>query len=340
MRTVSKRISGIFICLFLLLLPSFAFAAENIDLDQQVSLDISFRDKGEPIVGAEFDLYYVAEVSPDADFLLQGDFAGYPVRVNGLDSSGWKDLAFTLASYAQRDGLEPLDSGESDRRGRLSFPEEQDALAPGLYLLIGHRHVQDGRIYTVEPLLVCLPSLDENQEHWLYDVSLAVKHSSKPESDGEEYSDYKVLKVWEDEGYAQLRPQEVVVQLLRDGQLYDSILLNAENNWRYTWEDLPADSSWTVVEEVPAGYTAVISREGRTFVLTNSYQPNPDEPSIPSKEPEDPTPPTVEPEEPTPSVPTLPQTGQLWWPVPLLFMAGLFLLVLGMLRRRSDSHEE
>lgn len=35
--------------------------------------------------------------------------------------------------------------------------------------------------------------------------------------------------------------------------------------------------------------------------------------------------------------PTLPQTGQLWWPVPMLLAAGLFLIVLGLLRGRRYS---
>jgi len=39
----------------------------------------------------------------------------------------------------------------------------------------------------------------------------------------------------------------------------------------------------------------------------------------------------------TPTPPSLPQTGQLWWPVPVLAAAGLFCLVLGLLRRREDA---
>lgn len=36
-----------------------------------------------------------------------------------------------------------------------------------------------------------------------------------------------------------------------------------------------------------------------------------------------------------PGVPILPQTGQLWWPVPLLLAGGLLLVVLGLSRRRE-----
>ena len=45
---------------------------------------------------------------------------------------------------------------------------------------------------------------------------------------------------------------------------------------------------------------------------------------------------------PTPPVtktppPKLPQTGQLWWPVPLLVIAGLLFILAGWRRKRADS---
>lgn len=36
----------------------------------------------------------------------------------------------------------------------------------------------------------------------------------------------------------------------------------------------------------------------------------------------------------------LPQTGQLWWPVPVLLAAGLLFVVLGLVRRRGNAHGE
>lgn len=38
--------------------------------------------------------------------------------------------------------------------------------------------------------------------------------------------------------------------------------------------------------------------------------------------------------------PYLPQTGQLWWPVPALLCGGLFLLLVGVVKRRSRNDEE
>jgi len=43
---------------------------------------------------------------------------------------------------------------------------------------------------------------------------------------------------------------------------------------------------------------------------------------------------------PTPTLPPkLPQTGQVWWPVPLLISGGIVLILLGVVRRRGDEYE-
>lgn len=40
-----------------------------------------------------------------------------------------------------------------------------------------------------------------------------------------------------------------------------------------------------------------------------------------------------------PSKPTLPVTGQLWWPVPMLAMGGILLFTLGWVRKRRSDEE-
>lgn len=131
----------------------------------------------------------------------------------------------------------------------------------------------------------------------------------------------RVLKVWNDNGDAASRPKEIVVQLLRDGEVYETVTLNESNNWRWAWVDLSGQYRWWVTEQVPDGYTVEISQEGITFVVTNTPE-IPDTPDEPEK----------------PDEPHLPQTGQLWWPVPTLAMAGLFLIAAGLLRRRGERH--
>lgn len=64
--------------------------------------------------------------------------------------------------------------------------------------------------------------------------------------------------------------------------------------------------------------------------------PDPPGPDVPP-DPPGPTPPTPD----DPNVPEkLPQTGQLWWPVPFLSLAGVTLLMLSRLSRRKESEDE
>ena len=90
---------------------------------------------------------------------------------------------------------------------------------------------------------------------------------------------------------------------------------------------------------MPEEYTVTVSREGITFVVTNTLTEEiTDEPT-----PEGPLPEVPEeniPDEPVPQGPALPQTGVLWWPVPLLACAGMALFLAGWARRRSEECDE
>ena len=63
--------------------------------------------------------------------------------------------------------------------------------------------------------------------------------------------------MWKDNGNQSKRPEMVLVQLLENGAVVDTVALSEENNWEYTWEGLDASSRWQVAEtNVPDGYTA------------------------------------------------------------------------------------
>ena len=80
-----------------------------------------------------------------------------------------------------------------------------------------------------------------------------------------------VNKVWSGDT-GDVRPASVQVQLYRNGSARGNpVTLNSGNSWRHTWYSLSEGFSYTVEEvDVPAGYTATISRSGNTFTLTNT----------------------------------------------------------------------
>lgn len=325
-KILNKRVCGLLlaaVCLLALLLPR-ASAAGTVDTAKPVSLTVSCRYAGQAVQGVSFDLYRVADIDAFARFTLCGDFQAYPVRLDGLSGGNWRALAVTLAAYAARDRLTPQDAGETDGRGLLRFPSRAASLLPGLYLVVGKQTASGGKLYSAEPFLVSLPDLDEAADRWIYDVSAAPKlRADEPGAPGGTTA-RKVLKIWDD-GQSADRPRTLRVQLLQNGAVYDTVTLSGETNWRYTWDALPkygADGAlirWDIAELVPDGYTVLVSSEGGTFVLTNSKPAN--------SEPPPPTPGG-------PDTPILPQTGSLWWPVPVLAACGLLLLLLGLRKKR------
>ena len=68
-----------------LLLPLQALAAGSIDLNQDVSLTISYQDGNTPLVGAEFDIFLVATVDEYGELTTATDFAQFHVNIRGKD---------------------------------------------------------------------------------------------------------------------------------------------------------------------------------------------------------------------------------------------------------------
>lgn len=100
-----------------------------------------------------------------------------------------------------------------------------------------------------------------------------------------------VKKVWNDNNNeANVRPDSVTVQLMKDGKAYrNTIVLNEANGWGYTWTSLPNGSKYEVVEvEVPDGYkVSVVNDTYYNFTVTNTYTGEtkvPNEPIDPSDE--------------------------------------------------------
>lgn len=79
-----------------LLLPLQALAAGSIDLNQDVSLTISYQDGNTPLVGAEFDIFLVATVDEYGELTPTKDFAQFHVNIRGKDDEAWRTLASTL----------------------------------------------------------------------------------------------------------------------------------------------------------------------------------------------------------------------------------------------------
>lgn len=303
------------IILILLLLPVQVFAAGIIDEAKPVTMTISCYDGDTPLAGVAYDIFLVATVDAYGELTVTEEFSLFNVNIRGEDDTAWMDLARTLEGYVLLNELAPAHSGVTDAEGKLTFPGENPIMVRGLYLVMGYRHSQEGYVYEQLPFTVLLPGRDSQTDEWVYNVEVNCKLESREEEIT--YIDITVLKAWEKDKES-LRPEEIKVFLLCDGKVYEEVLLNKENSWRWEWKQLEENHSWTVVEAPVHGYQVELTQEGTKFLLTNTYINE-----IPD----------------SPDKPDLPQTGQLWWPVPVLMALGMLLMVIGLIRRRGDEYD-
>lgn len=236
-----------------------------------------------PVSNMQVSLYRVA----DENYKLTGVFSNYSVDLK-QDVQG---AANALENRILMDGIEADASNSSDSSYKASF----SGLESGIYLVVGKEVFQDGVFYMPQVSLVSLSG----------DLSVDLKYemSDKP-------SRIHVLKVWKKDN-KKSRPKSIEVCLLRsDGIVVDRVVLNSDNQWSTTWNNLSTLYTYSVMEtSVPSGYKESCTREKDTIVLTNTGNFTD---KVKDKKDDE-----------------LPNSGQLWWPVPVLLFVGLVLFGLG-----------
>ena len=132
------------------------------------------------------------------------------------------------------------------------------------------------------------------------------------------FKELTVKKVWDDDGYKS-RPTSVKIQLLHNGRVYDTVTLNACNEWTYTWPRLlfDGDNTWEINESPKphryrVSYTSNFTNDYETYyvTVTNTYRPG-----------------------------SLIQTGQLNWPIFVLGGIGIALVVIGVVRYKRGKDD-
>lgn len=174
-------------------------------------------------------------------------------------------------------------------------------LTAGIWLVCcgeGVRHV-------FNPFIVFLPC--EVSGGLRYDVSTAPKLEDTP-TDG---IGIRVIKRWDDRNNApKKRPPCVTVELLLGDAVIDTAVLSEDNAWAHTFEKQPKDGVYAVRERAVEHYKPTYSGDAANgFVVTNTYAGD-----------------------------KLPQTGQYWWPIVLLAVAGAGFVLLGIVDLGAKKH--
>lgn len=333
MKNYMLRFVGVLLCLAMFLQPLCSFAAEN-NSSPKGSLTLTYAKDGVTFSELEIKIYRIAQRKNDGSFEKVSPYDKYPVRVTNVSSQvEWNEIAETLQGYVEADQIQPYMSKETDETGKVVF----EGLEVGLYLVSGISVETSDATYNFHDFVIYLPKIEDGS--YQYDVSAKPK-SSKTEPIKKETA-YKVLKLWKDEEKEQDRPEEITVDILKEGVLAETVVLNSANNWMYTFSSLDTKDVWSVVERnVPEGYAVKVTQKDTTFILINTWEePDVEEPDV--EEPDMQGPDVEEPDVEEPQKPTdKPQTGdiaplRLW--MTTFCLSGLVLIVLGVGMRRKEN---
>ena len=282
------------LCLAVLLTLTCAVTtlAEELDYEKTGSISVTLTEQYEktPIVGAELSVYFIATVGINTDgnlnYVITEDFSGLGFAIDDPELVAKLD-AYLLDNEVQAIYL------RTDENGTATC----DGLPLGLYFVQQTNTVENYAPCT--PFLVTVPVVTD--EGYVYDVN------ATPKTEVAKLTDITIKKVWNTDASSQAT-DSVTVQLLRDGQVVETAILNQANNWQITYTDMPESDAYTIEEvDVPKGFTATYKQRGYVFTVTNTS--------------------------------TLIQTGQLVWPIPALAFAGIALIGAGaVLLQKKRSH--
>ena len=319
-----KRIA-FFICMLMIcfgVVPMKCKAAV-VDPDRSCSLTISYTKNGEAFEGLGIEIYRVAEFLENGSCRLLDPFSTYPINIYGVSSQReWQEIAQTIKSYVEKDQIAAYQSQKTDCDGQVFFGN----LETGLYMMKGVSVHNQNKVVVFQDFMMYVPALAEND----FDYDVEAKPKSMEYVQPEKYT---VVKLWKDLDDSQQRPKSICVEILKDGVLQESVILDSTNNWSYSWDVSEKGGIWSVVEkDVPDGYQVSIVNNQTTFVITNSKgkESSEDTGKPDLKESIDPVQPTVK----------TGDTAPFLMYVIILFVAGFGLMLFGILRQRENKDEK
>ena len=364
---MNKRKASVFITALLILalcLPWQAFA-ESGDYDHaahqpdytktgSVAVDI-VTAKGNTVAGGKLTLYRVADaVADNGNNLLEftEDFADCGLSLDGIEDedTGAPSLALALAEYVEEKGIKGTELSVDDK-GHADFED----LTLGLYLIVQSEANEE--YAPIRPFLVTVPIWDG--EKLVYDVNAKPKPGTAV---GKAKYDPPVEKIVTDVNSGQHEDDEFIFRMTPADPGYPmpnnteadfdpetgslTMRQKGPGSYEFGWMyygpehvgqsfdysiyELPGEDGNYKYDTVIYHMTVTVSQNDQQEILldvkytdkdgkevekagfTNVYE----EPVVP---------------------PPIPDTGQLWWPVPVLIVCGLALFIFGFIKRRNSA---
>ena len=241
-----------------------------------------------------------------------------------------QSLAYTFENYIKLMKSEPVSSGFADSDGKISF----SGLEYGWYTAVPEKLFSGNMVYTASPIMICI------SDYGIYSKAWGTSVTVRPKTDESvrEPSKDIIIKYYPNSSSPD-PDKKIPIIIYHDNEKYDSALLEKDNDWTYVIPGVPDDDTdWKIVQtDVPDNEYPVYHKE------TNRDDDTPVDiliiwhaniPDTPVTEPDNTE--TQNTDFFTENSEKLPQTGQLWWPVPVLASAGILFIAAGISVRRKD----
>ena len=258
MRKIYKRLGAVLCALGMVLMLAAGLTVNVLAAENSESLTLYCEYNGVVLSDMQWSIYKVGKKIGNK-YSLDGDFTDYPVTFGSLTVEDLTEAASTLENFATLDSLVPERTGATDNNGRLHF----ENLETGIYLASGKRlHIDD---YTYVPTPIIFEIDGKNKEINGY-PKFIVKRTLPGDTER-----YAVRKIWANADGVTDKPTEITVDIYKDGVVNDTIKLNQENNWTYSW-DGDASSDWKVKEvTVPPGCFVMYRNNTTQYIIMNNY---------------------------------------------------------------------
>lgn len=287
-RKISKLIL-IFVILFGMVNTVFAEENNNIvDFTRKGTITITLSDEGNNLLveGANIRISKLADAYSDNNNLA---FSYHSNLLKYKDEIKESKLSNEILDCVHESDLFTKE-GITNDLGTVIF----DELDLGLYLVEQINKVEG--YSKIDAFLVYIPRVEEN--NWVYRVD------ALPKVDIIRLFDLSVRKEWNVSSNSDT-PDKVIIELLNDDEVIDTVILNEENNWEYTWKQIEVSDKYLVREiDIPVGYTPTYKQVDNTFIVTNTK--------------------------------TLVQTGQMTFIIWLLVVIGLVFIISGLVVRKNE----
>lgn len=261
-------------------------AKENhtVDFSRKGSIEVTLHEMSEDtyVEGAEITIYKIADAYLDGvnlAFKYTDEFSSCSVSLDDLTID---DLSkkITLCVKPESIGTSLI----TNDFGTVIFND----LDLGLYLVSQTNKVEG--YSNIDSFLVQIPKVIDNS--WTYDII------ANPKTDIYKEIDLVVNKVWNTD--SNKLPEKVEIELLLDGEVIDTVILNSTNKWTHTFKNLEKSDKYSVREiNIPKGYKVSYTNNEYIFTVTNTD--------------------------------TLANTGQLFYSIIILAAFGLIFILLGVI---------